>query len=764
MIFPNLVRIGFICACIILIGIIIFLASLMYRQKNKYRECILIPIIFGIYSIISYCVFLLVDSEHHKLAVLTDSLYFIGTVWMALYVLYFSIEYTEIYKKYQRKILKVFSILATIDTISLIVNNFTNHMFDLILRNDSFGDFFWANSFYFPHYLHLALCYVMVFSTFVLFIIMSINVSSVYRPKYLGILIAYIFVIIANGISYTLNFPIDFSVVLYGFLAGFICYYSTYSFPHNVLYNSLLSLNETISDAVLYYDFDGNCIYANKAAKSIFTDEDGFNPELAEKYRDEWERKLQFNKNLDRDSFEVKTVLHYYKVDYQTRRNNKEIEGYFLRLVDETIDILNYQKEKYVTTHDELTGILNRTGFFEAVDLFNKELESKDYIMVCSDIKDFKLINELFGESLGDEVLKKMAELLTFLSHKGSIYGRIADDKFAVYTKKEYFSEERFKQYIDSVVQITDSSLYRMHIYAGVYEPGGNYEKAQVMVDKCFYAIDEIFGDYDKIFAYYDISLMERLKEERNIASDFENAIVKGEIKMFLQPVISENEVLGAEALCRWEHPEKGYMLPADFLPVLEKAGLIYLLDEYIWETAIKKLKEWNEAGYKKTYLAVNVSVKDFYFTDIYKTFTQLITQYDVNPSLIHIEIAESVLMSDFKKAYELSEKLQKFGFVVAVDNFGSGYSSLNMLKDFKPQCFKLDKDLLQISDDANKNRIILNAIIKMAETLDIKVIATGVETQNQIDILTSYGCNIFQGHYLARPMTVEEYEVSYLN
>ncbi|MCQ2589487.1 MAG: EAL domain-containing protein [Treponema sp.] len=764
MTFPTLLRFFFILVSLILCGIIIFLAWLMFRKKNAYRNYIIIPIVFGIYSILSYSLFLLVDSTHHTLALITDAMYFIGTDWMALYVFIFAIVYTEILIKHKQKFIVIFSLLCLIDTISLIANVYTGHMFDLVLKYDSFGDFFWANDFRFYHYLHLALCYIMVGTTFVLFIIISIRVSSVYKPKYVGILIAYIVVIIANGISYSLNIPIDFSVILYAILAGFICYYSTYTFPYNVLYKTLEAVNETINDAVLYYDYAGNCIYANKAAKSIFATEDGFSAGLAEKYLSEWEKRLSFNPNLNKDSFEVKSVLHYYRVDYQIRKNSKEIEGFFLRLVDETLEILNFQKERYLTTHDELTGIYNRTGFFEAVDNMIKEKNPKNHIMICSDIKDFKLINELFGEAIGDEVLKKIGEILAMASHEGTIYGRIGDDKFAVYTDKQYFTEESFKKYIDSVITITESSLFRMHIYVGVYDSGSLLEKAQIMVDKCFLAISEIFGDYDKVFSYYNQDLMERLLDERNIASDFEDAISQNQIKMFLQPVFDiENNILGAEALCRWEHPVRGTLLPSDFLGILEKLGMVYLLDEYIWEQAVKTLKKWNESGNTKNYISVNVSIKDFYFTDIYKTFTHLAKKYDIDPSKLHIEINESVLMSDFYKAHELSTKLQSFGFIVAIDNFGSGYSSLNMLKDFKPHLFKLDISLLQDTDDLNKNEIILDAIIKMAETLEIGVIGIGVETDRQIEILKKLGCKNFQGHGLGKPMKLEEFENSFL-
>ncbi len=765
MIFPNLFRSIFIASCLLLSGVIVLLAALMYKRKNKYREYIIIPIVFSLYSILSYCLFLMTGPQSHNLAVFLDSLFFIGTDWMALYIMVFAIVYTEIGMKHKKTIIKVASTFCFADTILLIVNNFTHHMFDLELRYDKFNNFFWANNFKWAHFLHLGMCYIMVGITIVLFTVITLKVSKIYKAKYLGISIAYFVVIIANLVSYSLNFPIDISVILYSVLAGFICYYSTYTFPHTLLYNILEAINETINDAVIYFDYEGNCIYANKAAKQIFIDEYGFNPVLAEQYRISWEKKLSINPNLDKDAFEVKSVLHYYKVDYQVKKNNIDIEGYIIRFVDETIEILNFQKEKYLTTYDDLTGIYNRTGFIEAVDEFIKENGLQNHIMICSDIKDFKLINELFGEGVGDEILQKIGELFITSSQQGTIYGRIGDDNFAVFTDRKNFTEETFLKYIETIIKITESSLFRMHIYAGVYAPVSANESAQMMIDKAFIAISQIAGDYNKVFSYYDTDLVNRLLDEKNIAADFENAISTNQIKMFLQPVINDKkQVLGAEALCRWNHPVRGQLMPGDFIEILENSSLIYLLDEYIWEQAAKKLRQWADKGITDKYISVNVSEKDFFFTDIYKTFTRLVQNYDINPSCFRIEIEESVLMSDFKKAYELSSKLQKDGFKVAIDNFGSGYSSLNMLKDFKPNQFKLDMSLLQTEGDEKKNHIILNAIISMAFALDIEVIGTGVETKEQMQILDDFGCHIYQGHYLAAAMDVSDFEETFFH
>lgn len=764
--FPIVPRAIYISICLILDVWLSFSVAAVLKSNNQYRFQIANPVVIGIYSIFFYCLFLLVDDKHHGLAVFFDSLYFIGTDWMSFYVFIFAIAYTEVWLSYKKPILITGCILCGLDSINLLINNFTHHMFDLYLATDSMGYFYWANDFGFIHYIHLGLCYVFVLSTFVILFITDLKAASVYKTKYRGIFIVYFIVIIANCISYSVNLSIDYSVVLYGLLAGFISYYTTYTFPKKLLVQTLKAINETISDAIVYFDFEGRCIYANKIAKQIFSENGRFCPEKAEKYCEEYIKNKESGLvPVKEDAFDLETLEingenYFFDVYYHSEYTDGKYAGAFLKLIDKTVEYNNFRVERYNATHDALTGIMNRTGFFEAVDSYNKNHDPRERVMVCCNIKDFKLVNELFGQKMGDLVLNKVAQLLKEYCHETSMYGRLNDDKFACYIDRAFFKEKDFLDYIYTVMTLTEGAIYRMHIYVGVYEPVDSNESAQLIADKALMAISEISNDYNKVFSYYDSSCMDRLLIEKNIMSEFENAISTKQICMYLQPIIYNDGVtLGAEALCRWNHPVRGLLLPSDFLPVLEKTGLIYQLDEYIWDEAAKKLHEWSEKGVSNCYISVNVSVKDFFYTDIYKIFTNLVAVYDFKPQNLHIEITELVLMSDFSRAYSIASKLQKFGFSVAIDNFGNGYSSLNMLKDFKPQILKIDMDLHKNMENQERNTVILNSIVNMGNALDMEVIGEGVETKEQYDILHKLNCHIFQGNSLAEPMTIEEYE-----
>ena len=232
---------------------------------------------------------------------------------------------------------------------------------------------------------------------------------------------------------------------------------------------------------------------------------------------------------------------------------------------------------------------------------------------------------------------------------------------------------------------------------------------------------------------------------------------------MFLQPQVNaKGELYGAEALVRWQHAQRGLLSPAMFIDVLEKAGLIYKLDRYIWESAAQKLKEWKDKGAEQYHISVNISTKDFYFVDIYEIFTGLIEKYDIRPDRLNLEITETALMSDFDKNMEILKQLQEYGFKIEIDDFGSGYSSLNMLKDISADVLKIDMGFLRASENEAKGMDILESIIVLAGKLGMDVITEGVEMEKQLTMLSNMGCGIFQGYYFSKPIPTNEFEDKY--
>ena len=232
---------------------------------------------------------------------------------------------------------------------------------------------------------------------------------------------------------------------------------------------------------------------------------------------------------------------------------------------------------------------------------------------------------------------------------------------------------------------------------------------------------------------------------------------------MYLQPQVdSSGNLYGAEALVRWQHPERGLLSPAIFIDVLEKTGFIYKLDRYMWDKAAKKLGEWKKEGKDQYHISVNISTKDFYLVDVYETFVGLVDKYDIDPVNLNIEITETTLMSDLDKNMGIIRRLQNYGFNIEIDDFGSGYSSLNMLKDISADVLKIDMGFLRASENEAKGLDILESIITLAGKLGMKVITEGVETKKQLYMLAEMGCDMYQGYYFSKPIPVDEFEKKY--
>lgn len=227
--------------------------------------------------------------------------------------------------------------------------------------------------------------------------------------------------------------------------------------------------------------------------------------------------------------------------------------------------------------------------------------------------------------------------------------------------------------------------------------------------------------------------------------------------------VAEEGKVLGAEALVRWKHPEEGVISPGEFVPVLEEASLITKLDYFVWEQAARLLRKWKKEGREWLYISVNVSAMDFLCLDICQTFILLVQKYDINPVNLKIEITESVFMNEAKTQIDTLNRLQEYGFEIEIDDFGSGYSSLNMLKDIMADVMKIDMGFLLETVHEERSWIILQGIVNLAERLGMRTVAEGVETECQKKKLVDIGCNVFQGYYFAKPMPTEEFAKRYL-
>lgn len=421
-----------------------------------------------------------------------------------------------------------------------------------------------------------------------------------------------------------------------------------------------------------------------------------------------------------------------------------------------------YAKLEYRLNYDSLTKAYNRYGFYKNAQKLIKEHTDTEYCLILSDIKSFKLINEIYGENIADKILIDEVNIIRQKMKGNSVLGRLNGDIITMVIPKEYLSEKEFSDMIKLLSDRYSNKNFRLHIYLGVYYIKDVNETIRQMVDKVSLVIMKSKGNMSNYILYYDENSYRNDIFKQQLIGEFETALNENQFCMYLQPQTDKDgNMLGAEALIRWNHPNMGLIMPGAFIECFEDAGLIYRLDNYIWEEAAKQLKIWKDSGYNY-YISVNISAKDFYHIDVYQTFKNLVSKYGIDTDKLHIEITETALSEDKQAAHKTIERLHDEGFIIEIDDFGSGYSSFNFLKDVCADVIKIDRVFLKKSSHEERGEQILRSIISLSHDIGMDVITEGVENVDQLSMLAKMNCDWFQGYYFSKPITVGDFEEKY--
>lgn len=428
---------------------------------------------------------------------------------------------------------------------------------------------------------------------------------------------------------------------------------------------------------------------------------------------------------------------------------------------DRAAESLSPQAEQYRAQHDSLTKVLYAGSFSELAGELILKHSASGWVMIVSNILDFRLVNTLFGVQRGNEVIARNAELLQQVAKQADgLCGRLGGDQFALFLPRSKYREEQLLDIAKKMAKEFSSGLYTLCVHFGVYEVEDPSVPVSVMCDRANIALRTIHGDMRETVACFNANMMQKSLLEQQVISGFETALKEEQFKMYLQPLVYEDgQIFGAEALVRWLRPDGRVTMPGEFVETLERAGLIHRLDRYIWECAVKQLSAWNGTEKQNLVISVNMSAKDLYNLDIYQILTELVDRYRVPASRLMLEITETALLEDPLQSNAVIAKLRKKGFLVEMDDFGEGYSSLGLLKDIHVDALKIDKSLLHEVETRQRSWIILESIVSMANALNMGVVTEGVETEAQLKSLIAVGCRLFQGYYFSRPIPVEEFE-----
>lgn len=414
---------------------------------------------------------------------------------------------------------------------------------------------------------------------------------------------------------------------------------------------------------------------------------------------------------------------------------------------------------------DELTG-LNTTKKF-IIDVKKKLANSKasEYSLVSIDINSYRYITEAFGQEKSLNIIKALGHHFAKSAPENSVLCRNFNDNFSFLINATFLPI--LEDIVINMTSVPDeiTSLlpdhFKLEFSIGVYEIKDPAENVEVMMDKAETARKAgKAGLNPKRICIFTTQMENTTQHEKDIIFDMERAFQENEFIVYYQPkfLFNTGKIIGAEALVRWNHKKRGLLTPSYFVPLFEKNGFIEKIDLLVFENVCQFLDKWNkaQAGKKEKQaitISCNLSRVQLYNPDIAKIYKAIASKYEIAPSSIEIELTESLMMDNKDRLLKAMHDIKNAGFSISVDDFGSGFSSLSLLKDIPANVIKLDKEFLNTQNDTEKEHIIINSVIKMAKDLDMTTVAEGVEDEKQSELLKNMGCDIVQGFFYAKPM-----------
>ncbi|MBR4627206.1 MAG: EAL domain-containing protein [Ruminococcus sp.] len=702
--------------------------------------------------------FIIIISETKPYAKLGYYLYFMGVDFLIVALMYFAKVYCRT-GEVKHKEPKFLYVLFAADVIQIMINYFAGHVFALEKLEVSGLDYYNFT----PRLgltLHRILVYAVLACIIAIFAVMTVKMPRVYRGRYAIILVTMLIVALWQTFYVVARIPVNTSMIGYGFFGICIFYFSLIYRPHRLLDSMLTDIVSDMPEALFVFDPNKKCLWANEEGIRV-TGVDIQEFELVN------ERLRETFGSLDSDNtYKQNRIIvadgntFYYNIETRVVRDESDVlTGYVLSIRDTTEEQLRMKRDIYNAIHDSLTGLYTCEYLYERISERLASNVSEKYSLVFLEIKNFKIVNDLFGKSFGDYALKEVADWIRANANGKCLYGRLAGVNFGILIPRSDYSVKEIDNMLSQFVVSDGNFDYHLLIHLGVYKVTDEDSDVQVMFDRAQLSLSTIVDEYKTHVAFYNEELRRKMLWDQHISAQLVEAISERQLCPYLQPIVdTSGRVVGAEALVRWINPVDGFMPPGKFIPVFEKNGMIVEVDRYMWRCACEILARWKASGIDK-FISVNISPKDFYIIDVRSELNALVSEYGVDPAKLRIEITETVVMNDAEDRMKVLSDLRAAGFIVEMDDFGSGYSSLNMLKDMPVDVLKIDMKFLSSTEDEVRSQKIIRNIIRLSNDLDIMSLTEGVETEAQFRMLSEMNCNMFQGYYFSQPIPVEEFE-----
>lgn len=432
-----------------------------------------------------------------------------------------------------------------------------------------------------------------------------------------------------------------------------------------------------------------------------------------------------------------------------------------LARVNRIIELSEGRKLISAAEHDRLTMLYNRNFFFEYANRLYQFHPDMHLDAVALNIEQFHTVNALNGYEFGDDVLRIVGnEIRAFLSENEGIASRFEADRFVIFCagQKDYHDLlDRFQNKLNDVFPNVN-----IHLRMGVKTWEENAVPV-ILFDRARAACDMVRGNYQDPLKIYNEDMQQQELRNQRLLNDLRVAVEEKQLMVYYQPKYAIQEepprLSSAEALVRWQHPELGMISPGDFIPLFEGNGLISVVDTFVWESAAKQIAEWKEKYGISLPVSVNLSRADVFDPSLEERLVDLVESNHLSYSNFKLEVTESAYTDNAKRVLEVIERLRARGFEIEMDDFGSGYSSLNMLSDMPIDVLKMDMKFVRNIENNDTDRRLVSLILDLARYLEVLVVAEGVETEGQLAILKEGGCDLVQGYYFSRPLPPEEFE-----
>ena len=455
--------------------------------------------------------------------------------------------------------------------------------------------------------------------------------------------------------------------------------------------------------------------------------------------------------------------VFYPKPNYKW--NKDELEE--LKFLAENLFILGGRVQmlsamRKIAVTDTNTGAANMNGFFIHCEEHYKNNTFKDYAVIFMNIKNFKFINRLAGERQGDIILRNFTHKLMNFMKDGEKVARPGGDNFCVLINKK-----RIEEFLSMLLNVSfavklpnENRVVSIHSRVGIHAVKDS-DDVKIAVSAASTALNSAKKSGRSDVMWFHSDMLDKTLKANEVSNSFPEALRNNEFEVYYQPKVSlaDNVLCGSEALSRWIRDGK-IISPAEFIPVLEREGTICRLDFYVLDRVCSDIKRWLEAGIQPVRVSTNFSKLHLHDENFADSIIEIIKKHGVDPSYLEIELTESSGYEDYEALAEFVHKMKEFGISTSIDDFGTGYSSLNLLKDLEVDIIKLDKSFLDNLGSKKKyDEVLIKNIVNMVNELDMQVVAEGVETQFQAELLQNYSCSMAQGYLFDKPLPCEEFE-----